>query len=114
MYKLNKERAVYRNNDPTLTDQSQARETDINIIVSKMGIGRVVAGAAQPPMYADFTDLPRDLRGFIEEARQLDTLRSKLPKELQGQRIEELLALTPEQIHALLFPEPATPPAPKE
>jgi len=115
LYEQNKARAVYNNTDPTETDQSQAKDTDINVIVGRFGIGRLAPGTKVPPIYADLTDMPRDLRGFIETARNLDTLREKLPEQLRGQNVDELLALTPEQIHGILFPpKPATPPDTKE
>lgn len=107
-----RELAKYKNTDPSLTDQSQAHETDINVIVGRMGIGGTVPGNAQQPMYGDFTELPTDLRGFLEQARQLETLREQLPKELRGQKLEELLSMTPEQVAKLLTP--ATPEPKKE
>lgn len=60
-------------------------------------------------MYEDFTDLPRDLRGYIEQARGLEDLRERLPEQLKTQKLEELLQLTPQQIHGLLFPQPPAP-----
>jgi len=104
-YLANKAAAVYNNTDPTETDQSQANDTDINVIIGRFGIGRLAPGAATPPIYADLTEMPRDLRGFIETARNLETLRERLPAQLRGQNVDELLALTPAQIHGLLFPK---------
>lgn len=99
-----RELAKFANTDPSLTDQSQARETDINVIVGRMGIGGTVPGNAQEPMYGDFTVYPKDLRGFIEMGRKLDSLRESLPEQLRGQKLEELLQMTPEQVVKLLNP----------
>lgn len=112
-YALNKANSRTVNKGPTKTDQSQARETDINVIVGRYGIGGTVPGPGQAPMTGDFTELPQDLRGFIEKGRELDKLRAQLPKELAGKSTEELLALTAEQLTTILTP-PAPPPATEE
>lgn len=109
-YIANKLAAVHNNAMPTETDQSQARETDINVIIGRFGVGHLAKGNGKVPMYEDFTDLPRDLRGYIEQARGLDELRARLPEPLKAQKLEELLQLTPQQIHGLLFPQPEAPP----
>jgi len=94
---------------PTLTDQSQARSTDINIIVPQfMGQG-TAPGKAGTPMYEDFSELPRDLRGFIEEARELEARRAELPEALRAMDVAELLALPPDKIKAILTPAEPTP-----
>lgn len=113
-YYRNRGRARTENTDPSLTDQSQARDTDINVIVSKMGISGTVPGAPNKPLYGDFTQLPGDLRSMIEHARGLDEHRSKLPKELRAMPIEELLQLTPEQLTKLIAPAPAPETTPNE
>jgi len=93
------------NNEPTMTDQSQASETDLNVIMRKYGVsGRVPATTAQP-MYGDFTNLPTDLRDMIETSRTIKEKRSQLPKELREMPIEELLALTPDQLTTILTPQ---------
>lgn len=102
------------NTEPTMTDQSQASETDLNVIMRKYGVsGRVPATTAQP-MYGDFTNLPTDLRDMIETSRTIKEKRSQLPKELREMPIEELLALTPEELTTILTPPQtaATPPDP--
>ena len=75
--------AVTRDETPSLTDQSQARETDINVIVSRMGITGMVPGNPQEPLYGDWTKFPRDLREYIETARTIDSLKEKLPAPLR-------------------------------
>lgn len=95
---------------PTKTDQSQAKDTDLNVIVQKFLKGQLPNGAVQDPLYADFTRYPQDLRGFIETSRSLNAHRSQLPDSLKGMSVEQLMALTPEQLHAILAP-PAPPPA---
>jgi len=110
-YATNKRNARTRTTAPTLTDQSQARETDINIIVGRyIHTGRA-PGAAQQPMHGDFSQLPMDLRGFIESGRELTKHRRKLPKELQKLTVQELISLTPEQLSNILTPA-TTPPVP--
>lgn len=110
-YALNKANSRTVNKQPTKTDQSQARETDINVIVGRYGIGGTVPGPGGQPITGDFTELPQDLRGFIEKGRELEKLRADLPKELQTKTTEELLALTPAELTTILTP-PAPPPAP--
>lgn len=115
-YIANKLNAIHNNTEPSMADQSQARDTDINVIIGRFGIGHMAKGNGKVPMYEDFSDMPRDLRGYIEQARGLETLRERLPEQLKNQKLDELLSLTPQQIHGLLFPQtPApTPEAPKE
>lgn len=111
-WKTNRKNAVTWPDPVSQTDQSQARETDINVIVAKMGITGTVPGNAQEPMYADWTQFPVDLREYIETARTMESLMEKLPEQLKGKRVEELLAMTPQAMVELL--KPATPPAAKE
>lgn len=111
-YYENRKRAATRNTKPTLTDQAGAKDTDINVIVGRMLKTNTVPGSASQPMYGDFADLPRDLAGFIQTARNLNTLQRKLPKELQDMKIEEMLALTPDKLKDILTPPPP-PPAPE-
>ncbi|QXP08144.1 MAG: internal scaffolding protein [Arizlama microvirus] len=91
------------NNDPTLTDQSSVHSTDINVIVTQF-----LKTGAQPEgsegFYADMTQLPDDLRGFIEMGRSITTLQNQLPKELRGMTAQEIFALTDEQLLAKLTP----------
>lgn len=103
-YKANKAKAIHFNNEPTMTDQSQAEQTDINIIVTQfIRTGQAPSGAAQP-IYGDFSELPEDLRGFIEMGRSMNGLIQQLPAELQGIPVHELVRMTNEQITAILNP----------
>lgn len=112
-YQTNRLRARTINNDPSLTDQSQAQETDINVIVGRYGVTGRVPGAPGQPMSGDFTELPTNLRDMIEMSRSMKAKRAELPKQLAELPIEELLALTPEAIQQKLTPPPApTPPEP--
>lgn len=108
-YKANKADAVTFNTDPTLTDQSMAETTDINIIVTQF------LRTGQHPMapqgtYADYTQFPTDLREMFETARGVKEQVAALPKELRGIPLEELVNMTNEQITAML-PKPASEPA---
>lgn len=109
-YYRNKEASRTYNTEPTLTDQAGARDTDINVIIGRFRRTGMVPVSQTQPMSGDFTALPQDLRGYIEAAKQKELIRRKLPKELQEMPIEELLALTPEQLRQKLTPpEPKTP-----
>lgn len=102
-----------RNTEPTMTDQSGADDTDINLIVKRYGVFGTVPGTNRPPVYGDFADLPHDLRERIELIRSIPELQGGLPKELSGMQLGELLSLTPDELTAKLTP-PAPPPEPKD
>lgn len=110
-YYRNKLAAIYRNTEPSKTDQSQAKDTDINVIVNRYGVTGTAPGTTKEPLYEDFTELPRDLRGMIEKGRDLQRLRRQLPKQLAEMPVDQLLALSPDQINAIL--KPADKPADK-
>lgn len=96
--------AIHNNKSPTLTDQSAAAETDRNVIVHRFLQSGTAPGSFKPPMYGDLAELPEDLRGYINMARKMANARQDLPKELHSLSLEELLALTPEQLHEKLHP----------
>lgn len=113
-YRANKVDAVTMtdlNTEPSLADQSGARETDINVIVGRYGITGAATQTTKSPMYGDFTNFPNDLRDMIETSRTMEDLRERLPDQLKGKPLEELLTLTPDQLNDILKP-PAPPPAP--
>lgn len=111
-YAQNKARSRTVNNKPTQTDQAAAKDTDRNVIVKKfMATGQAPVG--NPGFYADMTHLPSDLQGFLRRARSIPNLRGKLPPQLRDLTINQLLALTPEQLSDRLKP-PADPPAKPE
>lgn len=93
---------------PSLTDQSQANDTDINVIVKRYGIHGQAPGASTPPQFGDFTGLPDNLRDMIEMARTIEARRKELPQQLAEMPIEDILALTTDQLTTIL-----NPPAPK-
>lgn len=103
-YKTNKAKAAYKTKAASLTDQSQANDTDINVIVQRYGVTRTAPGAAHAPMYEDFSELPEDLRAMIEQSRSITRLRRQLPQPLKEIPIEKLLALTTEEIETILQP----------
>lgn len=108
-YERNKAKSRTTTTKPTLTDQSQAKETDRNVIVNRfMKTGQVPPG--RTGFYADMSHLPTDLKGFLDRARSIPNLKAKLPKALESLTLNELLALTPEQLREKLTP-PAPPPA---
>lgn len=109
-YASNKANSRTINKEPTLTDQSQAHETDINVIVGRFATSGRVPGTQRPPMSGDFSELPNDLRGFLDTARTTKDLQKKLPKELQGKSIEEILRLSPDELQTILTPVEANKP----
>lgn len=111
-YQINKEAAKYRSDKPSKTDQSQAAQTDINVIVKQFLTTGQIPNQKQP-FYADFSILPKDLRGMIDMSRSIRHFMKQLPKELQDMPREQLLSLTPEQLTTILTP-PAPPPDKKE
>lgn len=92
--------------DPTLTDQSGREQTDINIIINHMHKFGSVGVKPRPSMYGDFTAIPPDIRGVIEQARSIDLLRGQLPKELKNLTVQDLVELTPERLTTILTPPP--------
>lgn len=107
-YHKNKAAARTRNTDPTLTDQSQAADTDINVIVRRHQAGGFTQPGRREPIYADFAALPRGLREMIEHARTLPRIREQLPEGLRDLPVETLVNLTPNDVTRILTP-PADP-----
>lgn len=112
-YRINKANARTRSTKESLTDQGQAKTTDINVIIGQFLNTGMAPGNVGSPMWQDFTQLPQGLRGMIECARNLEALKRNLPAELQNIPTNQLLQLTPEQIRAILQP-PEQPPAQPE
>lgn len=108
--RIARNRAAFTDVGETMTDQSQAHDTDINVIVKRYGVFGQAPGIDKEPIYGDFSDLPTDLRGFIEMGRTLEDERARLPEPLREMSMEELFALTPEKLTEILTP-PATKPA---
>lgn len=92
-YQQRKEKAKYRPTKPTKTDQSQAKDTDVNLIVKRYAVSGTVPGNTSTPMYGDFTKLPRDFRGLIEQARSIEKLRGELPEQMQNLTIQDLVEM---------------------
>lgn len=111
-YRINKALAVFINTEDTLTDQSQANDTDINVIVQRYGITGTAPGAPTPPQYEDYSELPNNLKDMIEQVRDVRLLRQTLPPGLREIPVDKLLTLTPTDIENILAP-PAPPPAPE-
>lgn len=90
MYTEAKKKARFYSNKPTLTDQSQAEDTDLNVILKKYQITGRAPGARQTLPHGDYTAAPQDLAGHFELAKSVKDLQASLP--------EHLRTLTPEQI----------------
>jgi len=112
-YLANKKAAIFNNKEPTMTDQAGADATNVNVIVKQFKIHRTLPGHTKPPIEADLSLLPSDLRTMIEITREIGTLRNTLPRELRDKTQEELDSMTNAQLLAILTP-PETPPANKE
>lgn len=89
----NKDRGKIVQQGPTMTDQSGAKDADLNVIVERMIRTGTVTQAKDQPMYGDFSELPRDYREFIHQARSLEKLRGELPKELAALTVEDLVVM---------------------
>lgn len=103
-YQRNKELARTLNTEPTLTDQAAAKDTDINRIVASYKITGQMPQAAAQPVYADFSELPDDLRGMMETAKALRQHMDRLPPQLRNLGPEQLLALKGEDLKRILTP----------
>lgn len=101
----NKHRGKTSQHKPTKTDQSGARDTDLNIIVRQLVQGGTIRGTTKEPMYGDFTELAGDLRDLIERARQMEKLRGTLPDALQALSITDLVEMDPAALNHLLKPK---------
>lgn len=121
-YAVNKLKARIKRTTPTVTDQSQAKATDLNVIVKKFGVTSNIGSMNANPMFGqDTTNWPRDLREVFETARDLHRARAQLPEQLQNLTLAELVQLTDEQLQQKLTPPkeppkepPKDPPAPNE
>lgn len=102
--------AAFHNTTPTMTDQSAAATTDLNVIVNQF-LKTGQSPNRGNPRYGDFSQLPTDLRGMIETSRSVAKLRRALPEQLKELPMEELLGLTPEKLAEMLAPKPVDPPA---
>lgn len=100
------------NTEPTMTDQSQANDTDINVIVKRYGVHGTVPGTSAEARFEDLSNFPDNLRDVLDTAREIDTHLGRLPDQLKGKTLLELMALTPDDITNILTPEPT--PAPTE
>lgn len=110
----NKHRGKTTNTAPSQTDQAGARDTDLNVIVKKFVQTGTVPGAAGKPLYGDFSRLPKDLRGFIDQARALETIRGELPKELAALTVEDLVLMDDQALVDCLKPKTVSKPETKE
>lgn len=108
-YHRNREIARTINKDPTLTDQAAAAGTDINVIVRQLQISGTMPGAPTPSLGGlDTTEIPDNLADALATIRNIKNLRRQLPPQLEGKSMNELLALTPDQLTTILTP-PAKP-----
>lgn len=112
-YERNKAASRIRNSGKSMTDQSQAEATNINVIVRRF-MGQLPPPRAMP-MTGDFTNFPTDLRTAIELAKSMRQAKARLPQQLRSLSDDELLKLSADDIAAKLKPadKPADTPADK-
>lgn len=113
-YAFNKAMSRTRTVTKSKTDQSQAKETDINIIINRFLKTGNRPLAAKQPIAGDFSRLPRDLRGFIHQARSIKRLRDQLPDALKEKTVDELMSLTADELKKILAPPADSPPTQEE
>lgn len=94
-------REALKNTEPTLTDQSQAKDTDINIVMKNFMGSRIVNARPGQPIGGDFTEIQGDLRHQLEIMQRL---RAKLPTALAELPTDQLLGLTDDQLRTILTP----------
>lgn len=111
-YQLNKAKSRTVTTQPTKTDQAGAGETSLHTIISRYGVSGQMPVTNRTPITGDLTKMPTELREVFQMARSMRENRAKLPKQLRELPLEQLLALTREELDKLL--KPASPPAPKE
>lgn len=112
-YRHNKALARTKNTKPTETDQSQAKATDLNVIVKKFGVS-VGSKDADPRFGMDLTKWPKDLRETFEVARGMREAKKQLPPQLAGLSLNELLTLTDADLAAKLKPSDQPADEPKD
>lgn len=69
--------------DPSLTDQSQAKQADINEIVRQFGVTGVLPNQPLPEHFGDFTGVG-DYRSSLEAVRRAAEEFMELPAELRS------------------------------
>jgi len=114
VYYRHKETCVTFNKEPTLTDQSQANDTDINVIVKRYTMHGQLPQTKQTARYGDFTEIPDNLRDLLELGKKAEQHRQALPDELKKLSTAQLLSLRPEQLKAIITPPATTPTDNKE
>jgi len=101
-YRENKRRAITPTIGVTMTDQSGAEATDINVIVRKMNQTGMMPAGAKQPIYADFSDIPNNLKDMLDMSRNLEEHRSQLPEGLQGLSTAELINTPPARLQEMI------------
>lgn len=69
--------------DPSRTQQSQAEEADINVIVKRFGVTGVLPQNVQVPLNVDF-DATFDYRTALDLIREADQAFMKMPAEVRS------------------------------
>lgn len=102
-YYRNRQRARTINTKPSMTEQSQAHDTDINVIVGRfLGTGQAPGRLGEPIPDADMTNFPKDLREAIDKSREVHNLLRQLPEGLQDTPVHELLAMSGKELNDVL------------
>lgn len=81
-HKFNGSQTLVYNSEPSLTRQEFAEECDINALMKRYE-GHVVGGpgnlSPKEPIYADWTDLPQDLMGYLGFMQEAEAQFMRLP-----------------------------------
>lgn len=101
-YHRNKELSKTLTIGQTMTDQSGAEATDINIIVKKLAMTGTIPGSSTPPMYVDMSEIPDNLRDMLEMSRNIEKHRNELPQALRSLSTAELLSTDPNRLSAMI------------
>lgn len=78
------QRFATNNTLPSLTQQSDADETDINIIVKKYVKGAGLPNVTQQPIYGDFTGDGYTYREMVEKIQAADAAFQEIPADIRG------------------------------
>lgn len=101
-YAENKARSKILTIGTTMTDQSGAAATDINIIVAKMNQTGMMPQTSKQGFYADMSEIPTNLRDMLELSNSMEQNRNSLPDALRHLSTAELLDTPPQRLQEMM------------
>lgn len=72
-----------RNDEPSLTQQSDMKETDINVILKKYGVSQFPQITSMQPLYGDFSEI-RSYRDALDRVRAADEAFLEVPAHIRA------------------------------